>query len=109
MNTNINVKTVIQSELADNKDKGNFLCSKISDELKLTEGLVILDFEGITLINTAFLNDAIGSLFGKFDIMEVTSRLRVKNIENDDIDLFKEVLKNAANQYFKLSRSSYVT
>lgn len=101
----IEVSKVINSNLANDKSKGEMLFKEISKYI--AEYTVILNFNGINLINTAFLNDAIGVLIRDYGLINVTSKLRITNIDKEDMDMFKEVLKNAADKYVK-TRNNFV-
>ncbi len=88
---------------------GNSLCVASSDGDKLYEHIVPaleagqcvrLSFRDVTLLTSAFLNGAIGRLYGKFSEEEIRSRLKVEDVEQDDMQLIKAVADNA-KQYFK--------
>lgn len=98
----LKVKDIINSTLANDDEKGKVVYNNIKGLFFEEYDFIILDFEGITLINTAFLNDAIGILFRDLELMQITSKLRVRNIDNEDMEMFKEVLKNAAEKFFKI-------
>ena len=59
------------------------------------KGVVVLDFAGIELIVTAFLNTAIGKLYGKYDEAKIEASLRFHNLDNDDMEMVSEVKKRA--------------
>lgn len=61
---------------------------------------VTLDFSGITLLTSAFLNAAIGQLYNKYKSEELASRLFLSNVNNEDLPLFKKVT-DRAKEYFK--------
>lgn len=88
---------------------GNRLCVASSDGGKLYEHIakaleadncVMLSFSDITLLTAAFLNNAIGRLYGKFSEEKIRALLKVEDIERDDMLLIKAVADNA-KQYFK--------
>lgn len=60
-----------------------------------------LDFEGITILTTAFLNAAIGQLYsqGKYDSVFLNKSLKFVNIQPEDKPLFVMVV-NRAKEYF---------
>lgn len=102
----IEVKKIINSELANDSEKGKILNKEICRLFESNDTFIVLDFKDINLINTAFLNDAIGIMLRDYPLSEFTSKLRIKNIDKEDIDMFKEVLKNAAEKYIKTKRRS---
>ena len=88
---------------------GNSMCVASSDGDKLYERIVSvleagqcakLSFRDVALLTSAFLNSAIGRLYGKFSEEEIRSQLKVEDIEQDDMQLIKAVADNA-KQYFK--------
>lgn len=91
----LNVKTIIDSKVAFDDVNGNKLFNAILDATKENGKTVVLDFKGIELVNTAFLNNAVGKLFDKniFDL-EV-NRVRVENMDESK----KESISNAVKKY----------
>lgn len=76
---------------------------KVYDRLEavLKEGRnVVLSFHNITTLTSAFLNAAIGQLYGTFSEEQIRSLLKVKNIQSDDLALLKRVVETA-KLYFK--------
>ncbi len=61
---------------------------------------VTIDFSGIILLTSAFLNAAIGQLYNDFSSEELSSRLVLSNVNKDDLPLFKKVT-DRAKEYFK--------
>ena len=88
---------------------GNPLCVASGDGQKVYERLesglksghrVVLSFRNVTTLTSAFLNAAIGQLYGTFDSEQIRSLLEVKDIEQDDLELLKRVIETA-KQYFR--------
>ena len=88
---------------------GNALCVASSDGQKVYERLntaleanqdVTLSFHNVTTLTSAFLNAAIGQLYGKFSEEQIRDLLKVEDAEQDDLALLKRVVDNA-KQYFK--------
>lgn len=101
MNENrISITKLIKSKAADEDEKGKTVFNKIK-ECKADKEckLIILDFEGIELVNTAFLNDAIGKLYDKkeFDLNDY--KVRVINMDKTMLDLLKETVGVAREKY----------
>lgn len=61
---------------------------------------IILDFSGIKLLTTAFLNAAIGQLYSKYSTEEIARRITLENVSVEDLPLFKKVI-DRAKEYFK--------
>ena len=87
---------------------GSPLCVASSDGQKVYEriarvltrgGRATLSFRNVSTLTSAFLNSAIGQLYGKFDSDEIRDRLKVVDMEADDIVLLRRVV-DTAKQYF---------
>ena len=61
---------------------------------------VTLSFRNVEALTSAFLNTAIGQLYGTFNEEQIRSSLRLEDIEPDDQALLKRVVDNAKH-YFK--------
>ena len=88
---------------------GGPLCVASNDGQKVYDRLtavlkadrrVSLSFHKVTTLTAAFLNAAIGQLYGTFSEEQIRSRLKVKNVESVDLALLKRVVGNA-KLYFK--------
>jgi hypothetical protein len=88
---------------------GSSLCVASQDGQKVFEQIqqalkdgkkVRLSFQNVESLTSAFLNAAIGQLYGFFDNDLLKERLSVTNIEKDDLALLKRVI-DTAKQYFK--------
>ncbi len=70
-------------------------------EAAIREGQkVTLSFRNVTALTSAFLNSAIGQLYGVFDQEQIGSLLGVADIQQDDLALLRRVVETA-KQYFK--------
>ncbi len=88
---------------------GSPLCVASSDGQEVYERLnaafeanrkVTLSFHNVTALTSAFLNAAIGQLYGTFSEDKIHASLEMENMEKDDEDLLERVVENA-KQYFK--------
>jgi hypothetical protein len=88
---------------------GSPLCVAASDGQKVYERLesaflagqeVMLSFHNITTLTSAFLNAAIGQLYGEFSEEQIRALLKVQDMQNDDLALLKRVVETA-KLYFK--------
>jgi hypothetical protein len=88
---------------------GSPLCVASSDGQKIYDRLAIalkegqstiLSFHNVSTLTSAFLNAAIGQLYGKFSEEQIRALLKVKDMEPDDLALLKRVVETA-KQYFK--------
>lgn len=94
------IKEVINSELAVSTENGIKVFELIDSYLQKKEK-VELDFAGINIMITAFLNAAIGSLYGKKEYTPefLNEYLKLENVEKDDRILFRDVIQRA-KEYF---------
>lgn len=75
---------------------------KVHDKIVplLREGRrVALSFEGVDTVISAFLNAAVGQLYGEFTDAQIKELLSVRDISQDDIAILKRVVENA-KRYF---------
>ena len=78
---------------------GQKICDLLTPALK-TDGSIALSFRNVTALTAAFLNAAIGQLFGIFREEQIRSRLKIVDAEPDDLALLKRVVETA-KLYFK--------
>ena len=88
---------------------GGPLCVSVADGQRvhdkiaplLREGLkVILSFEQVETLISAFLNAAVGQLYGEFTEANIRKLLSVRDLDDEDVEILKRVVKNA-KAYFK--------
>ena len=88
---------------------GSPLCVASSDGQKVYDRLaaalhegrhVALSFRNITTLTSAFLNAAIGQLYGTLSEDHIRSLLKVEDMQSDDLALLKRVV-DTAKQYFR--------
>jgi len=67
----------------------------------ISNGLIVmLDFQNINLIITAFLNACIGQLYSKYTSEQLNQYLKLENVKPEDNHLFIKVIKRA-KEYFE--------
>lgn len=88
---------------------GSPLCVASSDGQKVYDRLaailkegrnVTLSFYNVATLTSAFLNAAIGQLYGEFSEEQIRSLLKAQDMQSDDLALLKRVVETA-KQYFK--------
>src|SRR3989304_2008611 len=95
----LSIFEVVGSPLCVASDDGQRGHDRVAAALK--EGSdVTVSFLNVSSLTSAFLNAAIGQLYGSFTENEIRSKLKVKDIEPDDLALLKRVVETA-KQYFK--------
>jgi STAS-like domain of unknown function (DUF4325) len=95
----INVFEIVGSPLCVASDDGQKVYERIGKAMR-QERSVALSFMNITSLTSAFLNTAIGQLYGEFTEEEIRAKLTVKDMEPDDLFLLKRVV-DTAKAYFK--------
>lgn len=98
----ISVFEIVGSPLCVASDDGQ----KVYDRLRVAlidEHKVKLSFHNVELLTSAFLNSAIGQLYGEFNEEKIRTLLDVKEITPSDIALLKRVI-STAKEYFKAPR-----
>ena len=88
---------------------GSSLCVASQDGQKVFEHIqqalkdgkkVRLSFHNVESLTSAFLNAAVGQLYGFFALDVLKESLSVQDIDKDDLALLKRVIETA-KQYFK--------
>ncbi len=98
-NLELSIFEIVGSPLCVASSDGQKVCDRLEAGLK--EGrTVTLSFRNITTLTSAFLNAAIGQLYGTFSEEQIRSLLKVQDMEQDDLALLKRVV-DTAKQYFK--------
>lgn len=79
-------------------EEGDIIFRKIDNAIS-HDMTVVLDFQNIKLVITAFLNAAIGQLYSKYKSDQLNSHIRLLNVSPEDKRLFKKVIERA-KEYF---------
>ena len=91
---NVRVHDLIGSPLCVSADDGQRLHDKIAPLLE--ENIpVTLSFKGVDTIISAFLNAAIGQLYGEFPEEHVRELISFEDLSADDHELVRRVVENA--------------
>ena len=101
MSTDIRISLfeVVGSPFCVASSDGQKICGHLTTAIKADRGIA-LSFRNVTALTAAFLNAAIGQLYGIFSEEQIRSRLKVVDVEPDDHALLKRVVDNA-KLYFK--------
>ena len=90
----VRVYDIIGGPLCVSTDDGQRLHDKIIPHLK--EGTsIVLSFERIDTLISAFLNAAIGQLYGELPEDRIRELLSVRDMAADDVEILKRVVENA--------------
>ena len=95
----LNVFEIVGSPLCVASDDGQRVFERIANALKEKRS-VSVSFRNVTSLTSAFLNAAIGQLYGSFSENEIRAQLNVKDMQADDLALLKRVV-DTAKEYFK--------
>ena len=88
------IAEIIKSEFAVSPEDGNTVYEIIKREIE-SENQLELDFEGIDIMTTAFLNNAIGNLYRNFDKQQLNMYINMANISDCDLALVKKAIDRA--------------
>lgn len=98
MNKRLVISDIIGGDSAVSTESGTLVFKQLEEAL--TKGdMVVLDFNGIELMTTAFLNAAIGQLYSTHSSEQLNRLLKLENVADDDRILFKKVVTRA-KEYF---------
>ena len=78
---------------------GQKICDHLTAALKADRSIA-LSFRNVSTLTAAFLNAAIGQLFGIFREEQIRSHLKIVDVEPGDLALLNRVVDNA-KLYFK--------
>jgi len=95
----IRVFEIVGSELCVASDDGQKVYEQIAGVLRKGRR-ASLSFLNVKSLTSAFLNTAIGQLYGEFSEEEIRDNLRVSDLDQDDLALLKRVV-DTAKAYFK--------
>ncbi len=98
---NIIIREIINGDIAVSTSDGDLIYNLLNDYLSANKKIKI-DFEGISILTTAFLNAAIGQLYSNpfYSDVFLNNHLELINVEKEDRILFSEVVKRA-KEYFR--------
>lgn len=100
----IKISVLIGSRLCISAQDGQRVYDKIAESIKAGKQVTV-SFENIKMLVSLFLNVAIGQLYGTFEEETIREQLKVKGLEQDDLELLKMVVDNAKKYYS--NRNSY--
>ena len=98
-NITLNVFEIVGSPLCVASDDGQRVYDRIASAFKEDRNVTV-SFLNVSSLTSAFLNAAIGQLYGSFGEEQIRSHLKVKDMQPDDLALLKRVV-DTAKEYFK--------
>jgi hypothetical protein len=98
-NITLSVFEIVGSPLCVASDDGQRVFDRIASALK-EKKIVTVSFLNVSSLTSAFLNAAIGQLYGSFREDQIRAQLKVKDMQPDDLALLKRVV-DTAKEYFK--------
>lgn len=101
----LKISSIIGSDIAVSTSDGEIVFTELSKCLK-EEDKVTLDFKGISILTTAFLNAAIGQLYSGETYPDnfLNEHLKIINVRDIDAPLFSLVI-NRAKEYYQNKRN----
>lgn len=95
------IDEIIDSSMADDDTKGDMVFEYIFNLKEKGYKEVTLNFVHIELVNTAFLNNAIGNLFDmkKFDMNKC--KVLVTGLDETAMDLLRETIRVARQKFMR--------
>lgn len=98
-NITISIFEVVGSHLCVASSDGQKVYDRLAIAIQNNRG-VMLSFRNVSILTSAFLNAAIGQLYGNFSEAQIRALLKVEDIQPDDLALLKRVV-DTAKQYFR--------
>jgi hypothetical protein len=95
----LSVFEIVGSPLCVSSEDGQRVYDRIESALK-EERQIVLSFQNITSLTSAFLNTAIGQLYSTFSEEKIRGGVKVSDMESDDLVLLKRVVETA-KAYFR--------
>lgn len=95
----ISMFETVGSPLCVASDDGQKVYNRLAAALEADRN-VTLSFLNVSALTSAFLNAAIGQLYGKFNEKQIRTQLKVEDVDQDDLLLLKRVVETA-KLYFK--------
>ena len=101
MNNNVTISVfgVVGSPLCVASGDGQRVHDRLAATLRQNRH-VVLSFLNVSTLTSAFLNTAVGQLYGEFDEGHIRALLRVEDMEAEDRALLRRVV-DTAKLYFK--------
>ena len=90
----IEIPEAVGSRVCVAADDGELLFEKIATAIE-DGSKVRLSFKNVDTVTSAFLNTAIGQLFGSFSGEQIASLLEFSEVDEEDLFLLKRVLERA--------------
>lgn len=95
----LSVFEIVGSSLCVASDDGEKVYQRIEKAVRQGRSVAV-SFLNVTSLTSAFLNAAIGQLYGEFSENEIRAKLAVKDMDPDDLALLKRVVETA-KAYFR--------
>ncbi|MFH0822387.1 MAG: STAS-like domain-containing protein [Pseudomonadota bacterium] len=90
----LSIFEIVGSPLCVASDDGERVYERVEKAIRQGRS-VSLSFMNITSLTSAFLNAAIGQLYGVFSVDEIRASLSVRDMDPDDLALLKRVVETA--------------
>ncbi len=94
----ISIYTIVGNSLCITPEDGEKVFKQLKKAL-LEEKQIVITFLNVEMLTPAFLNTAIGKLYGEFDEDKIKNNISVSDISNGDKLLLKRVVDTAKIYY----------
>ena len=94
----INVAEKIGAPSALTQEQGNIIYNEIVSAIE-KKNPILLDFEQVESMISAFLNNAIGQLYGKYTSQQISEFLKIINFPHEKTSTLNVVIANAKKYY----------
>lgn len=94
------VAAIVGGPICVSAEDGQKVYDRIAPVLKQGRK-VTLSFEGVDTLISAFLNAAVGQLYGAFDEETIRGLLSVRDMTQDDLGILRRVVENAKRYFAK--------
>lgn len=95
---NIFIFEVVGGPLAVAADDGQKVFDRVATAIK-EDKFVSVSFRNLESVTSAFLNAAIGQLYGRFNEKDIRTHLKITDAAQDDLFLLDRVVKTAKDYF----------
>jgi hypothetical protein len=101
------ISQVVGSSICVASDDGHKVYDRVAESLQ-SQIPVVLSFQGVTRLTTAFLNAAVGQLYNEFSDAFIREHLSFEDIDNMSLDLLRRVVQRAKLYFRDMERNRRV-
>ena len=95
-NVNVNITTVCGKNIVTREEGHKVL--RLILELWEQGKPIVIDFDNVTIASVSFIDEIFGKLAFQYPLAELSSRIKVKNIQEFDRALLNDIVKSRSRQ-----------